>query len=279
MSSPELTSLFDIIERATGYSPAFLLGVLALLSARILPTVFLAPFLGGQKIPMRAKVALSLALAAIALPGHLDQVGEESVRLPSFVFLALKEVFIGFMLGYIAALGFLAVQSAGRYLDTAMGNQMAQVLAPQTETQVSPLGQLKFQLVVVVFVLLGGHRLFLEAVFDSFTLLPVDSSPTAAGVQFAALQAIRLSGRVLALTLQLVAPAAVTVFLVDVVLGILNRVAPQINVFFLGMPLKPLVGLFVLAITFAYFMRLLPGTLAEIIGGVRDLFAGVAPVA
>jgi type III secretory pathway component EscT len=174
---------------------------------------------------------------------------------------ALHEVAMGLLLGFGASLVFFAAGMGGQFLDSARGTLTATVLVPQLQVQTSPLGDLYLQLFVVLYLLAGGHLFFLSAVMDSYRLFPPGGAMPAAALLHASF--LKLAVAMFVLMVKVVAPAVVVVLLADVVLGVANRVASQMDVFFLGLAVKPALGLLVAALS-----------LYALAGLSREAFAG-----
>lgn len=225
----------------------------ALTAARVLPIFTIAPFFGGKVTPPTVRIAISLSFAALifpfvdaAAPADLAAIG--SVTLAALI---LKEVLIGTVMGFLVSLPFFAAEAAGRLADTARGSNLAEVLVPQTGAQSSPLGDFALQLAVIVFFAIDGHLLFLRSLAESYQAVPVLGFPDATSLAGAGELAVAATARMLVAALGLAAPVLAALFLADLALGLVNRVSPQIQVYFIGMPLKALLGvlLFLLAIT------------------------------
>lgn len=239
----------DVILREMGIAGSFqaFILVVGLIMARMIPILMMNPFLGGQVMPQNLKTGFAILIAALvykpltanlAHPIPLD-------TLP-YMALLLKELVFGACIGYLSSLVFLAIQAGGRILDLARGANMANILAPQTGEQVSLMGEIQFQFSIVLFFLLDGHHFFLRALFKSFELVPLEDFP--GFVQHAKTSALFVawaSGQVFVIALLLAAPVLVATLLADLVFGIINRVSPQINVFFLAQPVKMIAGLVV----------------------------------
>jgi type III secretion protein SpaR/YscT/HrcT len=230
--------------------------------ARVAPTVFIAPFLGGRLVPALVKVGLSLGLAVALAPGLAAQAAGLKGAPPLLVAALLaKEVMVGAALGFVVALVFWAAEAAGRLADTARGASLAEVLVPQLGTRSSPIGDLYFQLALVLFIALGGHRLFLAALGASYSALPLASFPRAEGLAAFAALAARLSAELLLLAVALAAPVLAALFLADLTLGIMNRFVPQLQVFFVAMPAKALLGIVILVLAIGLVAGALPPAL------------------
>lgn len=219
--------------------------------ARWLPVVTLAPFLGGRLVLGPVKVGVATLLTLFVLPGLSQQAPLPlDVSRIDWLVMLLREISFGLVLGIAASLVIWGAEMGGTFLDTVRGGTVANVLLPQTQLQTSVLGNFYFQLFLVLFLSLGGHRLFLSAVFSSYELLP----PFATTLRGEGLAAafISASARAFVLAAKLIAPALVVVIFLDVALGLANRLAPQFNVFFLSLPLKSVAALLALALSLYY---------------------------
>lgn len=233
-------------------SPQTFLVLVGLCFARLVSFFSIVPFFGGAAVPARVKVATAMAMVVILYPSIAATVPENQplgFGALGFIALLTKEVFIGMTLGFIASLVFEAVQVAGRIVDSQRGSTMAELYAPQLQSRVSELGQFKLQLAIVLFIAVGAHRLFIRSLLQSYEFIPALTIPKLApGWSPAAEMIVKLTASVLSIGLQLAAPALIALLLTDLFFGIINRVAPQVNVFFLSMPVKMLVGIFVVLI-------------------------------
>lgn len=233
-------------------SPQTFLVLIGLSFARLVSFFSIVPFFGGASVPGRVKVATAMSLVVILYPSLEATVpANHSLGFGPLGFIALlaKEVLVGFTLGFIASLVFEAVQVAGRIVDFQRGSTMGELYAPQLQSNVSEIGQFKLQLAIVLFILIGAHRLFIGALLESYNSIPALGFPNfGAGWSPAAELIVKLTASVLSIGLQLAAPALIALLLTDLFFGIINRVAPQVNVFFLSMPVKMLVGIIAILI-------------------------------
>ena len=248
----EFLSLLETVLRTfeVGQSPQAFMVLVGLAFARLLSFMVIAPFFGGTAVSARVKVATATAFVIIVYPSLAAGLPPEGRPLPfnavGFIALIAKEALVGFTLGFVTSLVFEAIQVAGRIVDFQRGAMLGEVFAPQLQTQVSPLGQLNLQVAIVLFVAIGAHRVFISALLKSFEIIPATSFPKfTPGWTPLAASMTELSGGVIAIGVQLAAPAMIALLLTDLFFGLINRVAPQINVFFLGLPVKMVVGVLV----------------------------------
>ena len=224
-------------------SEPLLLG--AMLLIRIVPIVLQTPFLGGKLVPTETRIGLSVGLAFLVWPyAPSGMTGPLDAGPMTLIVLMGKELFIGFTLGFLAAELFYFMEVAGRALDVMRGSNMAEVQVPELQLRASPVGQFNFQLLLVVFCALNGHGYFIESVIESFRLVPVDGWPAFSG-GFAEMVDLILTytASLFKIAFALVFPALFASFLVDVVFGMFNRIAPQLNAYFMAMGVKAMGGL------------------------------------
>ncbi|HEX7314726.1 MAG TPA: flagellar biosynthetic protein FliR [Pyrinomonadaceae bacterium] len=257
----EFLRLLEIILRTfeVGQSPQAFLVLVGLAFARMLSFLVVVPFFGGAAVPARVKVATATAFVVILYPALAAGLPKDGGPLPfgplGFVALLAKEAFVGFTLGFVASLVFESIQVAGRVIDFQRGSTIAEMFAPQLQSRVSELGQFKLQLSIVLFLAIGAHHFFISSLLRSFEVVPALGFPRLAGGWTPLAESITtLTGGVLAVGVQLAAPAMIALLLADLFFGIINRVAPQINVFFLSLPVKMALGLFVVLLTLPLFI-------------------------
>lgn len=218
---------------------------------RILPIIGLAPFFGSRVMPHPVKMVFAMALFVIFLP-HLLQVSKVS---PGFNLLTLvlfaKELFIGYILGFIISIPFTIVQTTGMVIDHQRGGASLMVNDPTIQNQSSPIGTLFNMVLIYIFYVIDGPFLFIDALILSYDVIPPDKfingSFFAPGSPFWESQ-IHLLGKAVRIATQLATPALLAILMTDVFLGIANRLATQVQITFLGMPLKSLLALTVLCI-------------------------------
>lgn len=230
---------------------AFSLIFLTLVWVRILGMASVIPFLTGKPVPRYVVVGASMVMALFVYPNivpvHHPSLTDDFLQL---FMLYLKEVFFGISIGFGVAILFYGLESAGQMIDNQRGMSIARVLIPQLGEQGSITGTFLFQLAIVLYLSMGGHRLFLTSFFKSFVTLPVLEFPKAGPGLFPMMDLfIKISGEVLLIALQLAAPVIISIFVADIILGVANRVAPQINVWELGFNVKGYVGILMLFVS------------------------------
>jgi type III secretion protein SpaR/YscT/HrcT len=210
-------------------------------SMRTLPIAWLIPAFGGQNVPTQARMGIGIAMAVLCLPQIMPGIPSEG-GLMFWTLLMARETAVGFTVGYVGSSIFRAAESAGRLIDTLRGANMAEVISPVTEGRASPLGDIFLLLTTVIFLEIGGVGHVVTALARSYQAVPLLITTTPASFGAAARLAMLTSAQLFESTLALAAPAVVALMLADFILGAIARMASQIPVYFLGMPLKGLAG-------------------------------------
>jgi flagellar biosynthetic protein FliR len=239
---------------------------------RISGLVLLAPIISHKSFPKLAKIGF-VVLFAIILVSALDGVTVPQVgSLIELAGLAFKELLVGAIIGFIFLLVFLAIQGAGTIAGYQAGLYMANAMDPISQTQSSLVSQIWFLLAMLVFLSINGHHLVIMAFVDSYKVIPpgyVQLHGTVGEMM------IKYTAYLFVITLKVVSPVFITMFLTDVALGVLSKMLPTMNVFFVGFPVKIGVGLTVLAISLPVFAYVLNASIGYIDQGLHELFVSM----
>ncbi len=233
---------------------AFILG-----AARLGMFIVIVPFMGSSVLAAGSKSAIVLSLYLILHPLVLaslpDLMPFTAASFVAFAGLVVKEVFLGFILGYLAGMTFWAVESAGFFIDNQRGAGMAQQTDPLSGEETSPTGSFLFQSTVYVFFATGCFVTFLSTLYGTYVIwppaewLPVKFFSEEAALFFAGVVAKLAVNMVL-----LAAPVVLACLFTDISLGLINRFASQLNVYILAMPIKSAIASFLLIFYFAVLM-------------------------
>ena len=221
----------------------------------------IAPFWGHSQIPQQVRVAIALVLAWLVGPLVPAAGFTAAADLTGLLALAIREVVAGSIIGLAYAVLFFGIQSAGQVAGMQMGFAIVNVIDPQSEQNVSLLGEFKFIMMMLVFLIIDGHHLVLQSIIDSFRVVPIASLQTASLVPE---KLIRLTALSFIIAVKIAAPMIVTLLLTDVALGVLARTVPQMNIFIVGFPLKIGVGMFVLAASLPLLSYVFTKLLAQV---------------
>lgn len=214
-----------------------------LVFVRISATIALLPIFGSQQIPYQLKVGLSLILSVILFSSIMSTHPQipQAMSIGLLMLLIVKEAMVGLAIGFAASFIFTAVQFAGRLVDTEIGFGMVELIDPFSDEMVTTLGQLQVIIFTILFLLFNGHYFLLLAIQKSFQLIPLMGSHIFGGP--VSMHITDMINNIFVLAIRFSAPIYVTLILTELALGVVARTAPQINIFFVGLPLKIVVGL------------------------------------
>ena len=242
--------------------------------ARIGGAFAICPALTESMIPGAARRAATLGFSVLAIPFIHAAMPPGEPTWWMFAVLAAREALIGFLIGFFAAVPFWVAENVGNFIDNQRGATMGEVYSPLSGAQVSTTGIFFTQLVSTVFFVSGAVFLFLGALYKSYAVWPVFVE----GLSFAPDAPVQILGALdgmLRMTVVISAPVIIVMFLATLGLGLVNRTAPQLNVFFLSMPVKSALGIAMLIVYLPFIMDMLMYTKdGEILGPVRRLLDG-----
>ena len=232
------------------------------------------PALTDTMIPGTARRVAVLGFACLLIPYvHAGMPpGEPDYWMFSVV--ALREALIGFLIGFFAAMPFWVAENVGNFIDNQRGATMGEVYSPLSGAQVSTTGIFFTQVVSTIFFSSGAIFLLLGALYKSYVVWSVFE----VGVSFspdAPVQILETLDGMLKSTVVISAPVIIVMFLATIGLGLVNRTAPQLNVFFLSMPVKSAIGVAMLVVYLPFIMDMLMYTKeGAILDPVRKLLSG-----
>ncbi len=225
---------------------------------RMLAMFSILPMFNRQALPALLRIGTAFAFSIFVVPSLVEPALTTPLQGMQVLAVTVKEAAIGFFLGFLIALPLWAMDIMGAYIDNQRGASIAATINPLTGHDTSPLGELFSQAALVYLLMTGGLLLVLQLVYASYEAWPVyqmlprfsDQMPTVL---------LGLMDRLMWLAVLLSAPVIFSMFLAEVGLGIVSRFVPQLQVFFLAMPVKSAIAIFV----FSVYVGTLFGYLGE----------------
>ncbi|MDR3077416.1 MAG: type III secretion system export apparatus subunit SctT [Planctomycetota bacterium] len=250
----------------------------SLAMARLVPVFQIVPFLGGRHLTGLVRNSLAFALAMFLSPWLARLAPAEPLDSVAALPLIAKEAILGVIFGFLSSLAFQAASGIGFLVDNQRGLSMSQTQDPLSGEDTSPLGSLAIQTLIMVFIATGGLALFFQALLTTYAFWsPFDFWPDWSATPLYDLLLGHFSWY-LATTFALAAPMLLICFLVDFGMGLMNRFASQLNVFFLAMPVKSALSLALLLVYWGVMFRHLTGEifrLPVLWDALRQAFSGV----
>lgn len=232
----------DIINNLFGMYEIFLL-----VFVRTSGIFIFSPLFSSQNIINIVKVGFTFALSVLitlSFPNKVDLTGEV------LFILIFKELLIGVIIGFLSYIFFSAFYTMGQLVDMNIGFGMANVIDPQSKAQVPLTGNFYYIIALLLLLIIDGHHLILIALKDSYLAIPLGKFTYDINTLNIIINSMVKSFEI---AFKLSSPIIAIIFLTDLVLGVLARTIPQMNVFVVGMPLKLLIGLLFMFIGFPTF--------------------------
>ncbi len=228
---------------------------------RVSIIIFFLPFFGAGTIPARVKALIALILSFFLWP-YLKFPGTYFPAHPFDIFLILLgESILGLTLGLAVRFLFAAIQTGGQLIGFQMGFAMINVVDPVTGVSEAVTAHFLYMVSILTFLSLNGHLMLLKGLADSFKLVPPGSIFLAPELVD---NILIFSSQIFVLAIKIAAPVMAALFLVDLALALISRAAPQMNVLFVGFPLKIAVGFIFLAFIFEFMVLYMQGFLSDL---------------
>jgi len=214
--------------------------VFTLVLARISGMIIIAPIFGTLSLPRQVRAFLAVAIALLVTPVYLNTSLPPVTELATYGRLMANEVAIGLLLGLGVTIMFSGIQVAGQIVSQMSGLSLSDVFDPGFDEKVSMFTNLFHMLTMAVFVAIGGHRIMIEAVLKTFNWAPPGHAVL--GETYVDVLT-NLMTQSFALGIHAAAPLLIALFLSTIVLGLIGRTLPQINIIAVGFGINSLLTL------------------------------------
>ena len=243
-----------------------------LILIRLASFIYIAPFFGNSNTPARFKLGLAVFLAIImysVLPRQTLEYG----NVAEYAFLVVKESIVGLLIGYAAFVCSTIIAFTGKIIDLEIGMSMAQIFDPITNQTVSITGNLYSYFILMIMIATNMHLFLLKALVDSFSVIGLGGAVLGDGLYNTIVGFITTY---MIIGFRIALPVFVASLILNCVLGILAKVAPQMNMFAVGIQIKIIVGLFIMFITVSlipsianFIFETMKAMVVGVIGGLR----------
>ncbi|MGY8825775.1 MAG: flagellar biosynthetic protein FliR [Candidatus Latescibacterota bacterium] len=241
--------------------------IFLLVLLRVSALLVVAPIFGHRLYPARAKVGMAFMISLVIFPSVADTALNVPEGFLPYALVLAREVLMGVVLGFAVLLLFMGIQFAGQLAGLQMGFGIVNVIDPQSQDQISIIGQFLNILAILLILSLDGHHIILNGLMASFDTVPLGGVVLKASI---VQKMIVLTSELFTIAIKISAPILISLFLVSVAMGVLARTVPQMNVFIVGFPVQLAVGLFVLVASLPLFRILLVKSLHIL---ERDFFS------
>ena len=216
--------------------------------------IMTVPVFGHVAIPRMVRLGLIGLITFFIFPAPLVSAIQLPATMANLTLVIMSELLMGILMGFAVVLIFSAVQFAGHMIGLNMGLAVANIFDPMSAGQISIIGEFYYFFSLIVYLLINGHHYLILALAQSFTLVPVGAAVFNPEL---ATHLTDITFMVFVTGIKLAAPALITLFIMNAVLGIVSRTVPQMNVFIVGFPLAIGVGLAIIGLSFPVFYMVL----------------------
>jgi len=214
--------------------------IFTLVLARVGALIMSAPIFGSRAVPLQARVLITLSITLLVTPLVTSTAPTDMTNLLTYARYLASEALIGVLLGFGVTLLLTGIQLTGQIISQLGGMALANVFDPTLDSNISIYSQLFYFLTLAMFVLLDGHRLMMDALLDTYTWLP----PGQASLGTTYVEALTtLLTQSFLLGIRAAAPAMTALLLSTLVLGLIGRTMPQINILAVGFGINSLLTL------------------------------------
>ena len=253
-----------------GHIAAFLL-----LLTRVSGLFLVSPFFGSMNVPVTIRAAAALAFSVVLFPvvdgmGTVD--APESILM--FAVMVLGELFIGWLIGFVAYAVFSAINVGGKVMDMQVGFAIVNVMDPTSGQQAPLIGSFLYNLGIIIFLATNGHHMIIAALAESFRVVPLSGiSPDAS---LSMLIGSMMTG-IFTTGMKVAMPVTFAILLTNIGLGILARTMPQMNIFVVGIPLQLMIGMLMISMMLPFYVMFLDVVFDGMYGNISAAIKTLAP--
>lgn len=241
--------------------------IFILVLMRMASFVFAAPFFNTAGTPQRTKVGFSFFLSVLVYSLHMDMTVDYNGVI-EYAALVIQEVMVGVLLGAVTSFCVQIIMFSGKVIDMDIGISMAQIYDPTTHMQVGIMGNFYYYLLMLMLIVSGMHRYLVAAIVETYNAIPIG------GVKFSTTIYTDIVGFMadyFIIGFRIALPIFAVMLLMNCILAILAKVAPQMNMFVIGIQLKLFVGILVIYFTIV----MLPAVSNFILNEIETIFASL----
>ncbi len=252
-----------------GYLDTFLL-----IMVRVLGITVLVPFFGNSNVPMMTKIILSFFISVIVFSTASIVAPVSSSNIFAYGGVVAIEFVTGLAIGFGAYVVYSILSLAGQFIDMQIGFSMVNVFDPLSEIQLTITGNLYYYLLMIITLILNAHHYFLKTLIDSFFRIPLGGAVLSPALEEATVGFIPAY---FSMALRIATPIFFVMLITNVVLGILARTVPQLNMFVVGFPIKILFGLSTIFVMLAFFDNISEMLIGESQKQMMEIIEGMMP--
>jgi flagellar biosynthetic protein FliR len=237
--------------------------------SRVSGIMFTAPVFGSSVVDVRLRMFFSFILGYILYP-FVNEVVIADVDILLWFLLIIKEILIGIAMGLMGQFIFAGVQFGGQLIGFQMGFAVVDIIDPSSNIQASIIAQFQNILMILIFLSINGHLLLINTIAKSFEMVHLATFVFPVGSFF---YIVELFSKIFFIAIKIVAPVFVTLLITNIVMGIIGRLVPQINLLIVGFPLQIAIGLVMLMLSLQFFYVVFEKVVQNFFENILSLFS------
>jgi flagellar biosynthetic protein FliR len=204
-----------------------------------------APVIGAESMPAQVRVMAALVLSMLLLPAEISMRGPVQIPPETYIFalVVVKEILLGLLLGFVASFVIEGVKLAGEIMGIQIGFAMVSVIDPESQQEESLIGSFNYLIFTLIFLLINGHHLIIDALNQSLRLVPLGL------VYYTGNFVSEIFNRApefFTVGVKIAAPIVIPLIMMSVVLGIISRAVPRLEVFLISFPINILMSFLII---------------------------------
>ncbi|NLT14808.1 MAG: flagellar biosynthetic protein FliR [Clostridiales bacterium] len=222
-----------------------------LLFIRVSGLLISSPIFGRRNVPNIAKIGFCAVLTVVFIAGLPEPAAYPVFdNLPAYVLTVLRELAFGVAMGFVLTAIFSLTMTAGAIMDYQIGYSMASIYDYQNNTQTPITGSLFNILMLILFLMYDGHLKLIEVIYKTITAIPIGTAMAPPDILLVAAEVMT---KAFILSVMVAMPVLAAGIMLEIALGAVIKTVPQMNMFVVGIPVKIVIGLIVLLMTFSFF--------------------------
>ena len=241
---------------------------------RVMGAMAFAPIFGNNNVTRRARLFIGIAVSFSIFVAY-PYIPLRYTTFWGYTVILLKELVVGLSMGFMSNITLTIIQMAGQFIDRELGFSMVSNFDQTFNTETTITAQYYNMLLMVIMLCSNMHYFILSALSDSFELIPIGNAAIDSGALYDTMIQYMVNYFVIAVRISL--PVQISIMLLNVVLGVLAKTAPQMNMFVVGIQLKIFVGFAVVMVTLGFLPNIVDFMYVEMQDIVVNILKAFAP--
>ncbi len=248
--------------------------IFVLVMTRLSGMIAAAPFFSSIQAPFQAKAILVFLVAFIMYPmvaaNASQTITSHLIDLPVLMVMIVKEAAIGAIIGFCANILFIGIQMAGEILSMQMGLSISNILDPVTQQSIPLLGQFYVFIASLTFIFINGHIWLFSSIYESYKVIPINYNLIFTGPLIERI--VHFTSQMFSIAFSIIVPIYAVLIITAMILGLMSKALPRMNVFMVALPIKIYIGLALMCLFTIKTSTYLAGFMETFLKGIDTIF-------